>query len=68
VDREEDEGNLEAHHAFWNYPNAPRLDATITEFIYVKDEIRDGLYFLNLQIASFESDASPSKPVLYAIK
>jgi kynurenine formamidase len=68
VDREEDEGKLEAHHAFWNYPSAPRLDATITEFIYVKDEIQDGRYLLNLQIASFESDASPSKPVLYAIK
>ena len=67
VDREEDEGKLEAHHAFWNYPNAPRLDATITEFIYVKNEVKDGRYLLNLQIASFESDASPSKPVLYAI-
>jgi hypothetical protein len=33
---------------------------------FVSDEVKDGTY-LNLQIASFENDASPSKPVLYAI-
>jgi hypothetical protein len=35
--------------------------------IFVPDEVKDGTYLLNLQIASFENDASPSKPVLYAI-
>jgi len=71
VDKEHDEGKLLAHKAFWNVkdvdklnPNA-RLDATITELIYVDDEVRDGSYLLNLQIASFENDASPSKPILY---
>jgi hypothetical protein len=34
---------------------------------FVSDEVKDGTYLLNLQIASFENDASPSKPVLYAI-
>lgn len=73
VDKEKDEGKLLAHKAFWNVKNADilnedaRLDATITELIYVKDEILDGSYLLNLQIASFENDASPSKPVLYKI-
>lgn len=67
VDREEDGGQLLAHKAFWNYPNSPRTNATITELIYVNDKIPDGLYLLNLQIASFEIDVSPSKPVLYAI-
>tara|TARA_R110000787_G_scaffold129264_1_gene241065 strand:+ start:9280 stop:10026 length:747 start_codon:yes stop_codon:yes gene_type:complete len=65
VDKEKDEGKLLAHKAFWNYPKAPRLDATITEFIYVPSAILDGSYILNLQIASFENDATPSKPVLY---
>lgn len=68
VDREEDEGALAAHHAFWNYPAAPVKDATITEMVFVPDYIADGLYLLNLQIASFESDASPSKPVLYKLE
>jgi arylformamidase len=67
VDREEDGGELLAHHAFWNYPAAPRMDCTITELTFVPDEVKDGTYLLNIQIASFESDASPSKPVLYAI-
>lgn len=67
VDREEDEGALAAHHAFWQYPLNTRLDATITELIYVDNAIADGSYLLNIQIASFESDASPSKPVLYKL-
>lgn len=73
VDKEHDEGKLLAHKAFWNVKNVEilnedaRLDATITEMIFVKDEISDGSYFLNLQIASFENDASPSKPILYTI-
>ena len=73
VDREEDEGKLLAHKAFWNVKNTKtlnvdaRLDCTITELIYVNDSVSDGTYLLNLQIASFENDASPSKPVLYAI-
>lgn len=74
VDKEKDEGKLLAHKAFWNVKNVDilngdaRLDATITELIYVKDEVLDGNYLLNLQIASFKNDASPSKPVLYAIQ
>ncbi len=67
VDREEDEGKLAAHHAFWNYPLAPRLDATITEMAYIPSSIADGMYLLNLQIASLQTDASPSKPILYKI-
>ncbi|KJJ37853.1 cyclase family protein [Aequorivita vladivostokensis] len=67
VDKERDEGKLLAHKAFWNFPQNPREDCTITELIYVPDSIEDGSYLLNLQIASFHNDASPSKPVLYKI-
>ncbi len=67
VDKEKDEGKLLAHKAFWNYPENPRHDCTITELIYVPDSVKDGMYLLNLQIASFHNDASPSKPVLYKI-
>ncbi len=65
VDREMDEGVLASHHAFWNYPNDPQVHRTITEFIYVPSEVSDGFYLLNIQIAPFENDASPSKPILY---
>ena len=67
VDREKDDGKLLAHHAFWCYPHATRLDCTITELIFVPDHIKDGLYLLNIQITPFENDASPSKPVLYSL-
>ncbi|MBX9886321.1 MAG: cyclase family protein [Flavobacteriaceae bacterium] len=73
VDKEKDEGKLLAHKAFWNVTDVnqlnadARLKATITEMIFVPDTITDASYLLNLQIASFENDASPSKPVLYAI-
>lgn len=67
VDREKDEGKLLGHNAWWNTTGNLRMDATITEFIYVKNRIEDGTYFLNLQIAPFENDASPSRPVLYKI-
>ncbi|MGN7809091.1 cyclase family protein [Flavobacterium sp. 22076] len=73
VDKEHDEGKLLAHKAFWNVKDThnlnsdARFNATITEMIYVPDEIEDGSYILNLQIVSFENDASPSKPILYKI-
>jgi len=67
VDREEDEGKLLSHKAFWQYPDKIRHHATITEMIYVPNHIKDGTYFLNLQITSLELDASPSKPVLYQV-
>ena len=67
VDKEKDEGKLLAHNAFWNTKGKLRLDATITEFIYVPNKVKDGCYMLNLQIAPFENDATPSKPVLYKI-
>lgn len=68
VDREEDDGKLLGHKAFWSFPNNIRKDCTITELIYVPEEIEDGRYLLNLQITSIESDASPSKPVLYRLQ
>lgn len=68
VDKEKDDGELLSHHAFWNTKGKLRLDATITELIFVPNTVADGCYFLNLQIASFENDASPSKPVLYKIE
>lgn len=68
VDKEKDDGALKAHKAFWNYHGQLRKQATITEFIYVPDAIEDGPYFLNLQMAPFENDASPSRPVLYEIQ
>jgi len=73
VDKEKDEGKLVAHKAFWNVRDVNNLNAdarhnaTITEMVFVPDTVFDGIYLLNLQIASFDNDASPSKPVLFQI-
>jgi len=68
VDKEKDGGELLAHRAFWNVLGEIRSNATITELIYVDNTIADGCYWLNLQVAPFENDASPSRPVLYKIQ
>jgi kynurenine formamidase len=68
VDKEKDKGKLLSHNAFWNTNGDIRFDATITELIFVPNSVKDGIYFLNIQIAPFENDASPSKPVLYRIE
>jgi arylformamidase len=72
IDRLFDDGKLANHRTFWNVDpgsfevNAEtRMASTITELIYVPDEVADGPYWLNLQIAPFESDAAPSRPLLF---
>lgn len=75
IDKQFDQGLLSSHHEFWgltnnndiNNTNQDTYKKTITEFAFIDDEIKDGLYFLSLQIAPFELDASPSKPILYNI-
>ena len=68
VDKERDGGRLASHKTFWNIDGIKRLDATITELIYIPNTVEDGLYWLNLQVAPFENDAAPSRPVLYKIQ
>lgn len=75
LDRAYDDGMLTAHHIFWNISkgshlinNESRLFATVTEMIYVDENVENGNYLLNLQIAPFESDASPSRPIIYKVK
>ena len=73
VDKEIDGGRLLSHKSFWNVTDVNNLnfdarkEATITELIFVPNTIKDGKYILNLMIASFENDATPSKPILYKI-
>lgn len=68
VDREEDGAKFLAHKEFWGYPLSTDVNKTITEMIYVDNDVEDGLYLLNIQIGSFELDASPSKPVIFRLK
>ncbi len=74
IDRIFDEGKLSNHRIFWNVePGTFEINEkslihnTITELIFVPNEIADGNYLLNLQIAPFASDASPGRPILFSI-
>ena len=74
IDRLNDGGRLVAHREFWNIEKESHIinkesyvTKTITELIYVPDDLSDGSYLLNLQIAPFASDASPSRPVLFPL-
>tara|TARA_B100001094_G_scaffold305641_1_gene335648 strand:- start:1169 stop:1969 length:801 start_codon:yes stop_codon:yes gene_type:complete len=71
VDRLLDEGKLSSHNIFWETKgkefNSKTQNKTITEMIFVSEEIKDGKYLLNLQIPAFVSDAAPSRPILYKI-
>lgn len=75
IDRMYDDGKLSNHRIFWNvepgsFETNPgtRRHGTITELIYVPNEVSDGLYLLNLQIAPFAADVSPSRPLLFAFE
>lgn len=74
VDRTFDEGKLTAHHIFWETElESHDIDRynhsvkTITEMVYVPDYVQDGFYFVNIQIPDFNSDAAPSRVLLYEI-
>ena len=71
VDREEDGGKLLSHRSFWGLSEGEkvpgheaRLNATITELIYINDDIEDGYWTLAMQVAAIANDAAPSRPTL----
>jgi kynurenine formamidase len=68
VDRESDGGELLAHRAWWFSKEGRRDEATITEMVFVDDRVKDGIYLLNLQVAAFDNDAAPSRPLLFPIQ
>jgi kynurenine formamidase len=75
IDRLFDDGKLTNHRIFWTVElgsreidAATRINSTITELIYVPDEVEDGEYLLNLQIAPWDADAAPSRPILFPTK
>lgn len=68
VDREEDGGIMAAHKHFFTDQSGARLGATITELIFVPEQAEDGIYLLNLQIPSMQTDAVPSRPIIYPIQ
>lgn len=84
VDRESDEGKLQAHAIFFGFSkkedggggkevesdenfSARSWNSTITELCYVDNQIPNGPYLLNLQVAPFHHDAAPCRPIIYPL-
>lgn len=74
LDRGDDGGELAAHRCYWGLApgqtdagTAQRGAALVTELAYIPDEVHDGLYLLDLQVAAFAADAAPSRPILYPV-
>ena len=70
IDRMLDNGILGNHRIFWGYDNNPRGEVnpdsknTITELAFISNDVKDGFYFLNIQLPHFVCDAAPSRPML----
>jgi hypothetical protein len=41
---------------------------SVTELVYVPNDLQDGHYWLQLELAPVCSDATPSRPVLYPLE
>lgn len=69
-----DSQGLENHSMWWGKnpnvtPGVPQAAArSVTEMIFVPDDIPDGAYWLDLQLAPFVSDAVPSRPIIYPVQ
>jgi len=73
VDRTDDGGLLDNHHRYFGYVrkslDTPKYPyKTITELIYVSNEVPDGIYALMMNVAQWELDAAPAYPVLFPIR
>jgi kynurenine formamidase len=74
IDRVHDAGRLTAHRLFFGLPagetalaRAARSQCTVTELAYIADAAVDGPYLLEVQVPAINSDAVPSRPLLYAV-
>ena len=74
LDPAHDGGRLANHRAWWGLDGGDTpggLDAgrrSVTEMIFVPDDLADGLYWLHLELSPLLSDATPSRPVLYPVE
>ena len=72
VDREQCGGHTPNHRTLWglgpasrDYSSVKYPGRTLTELIRTDFALDDGEYVLSLHIAPFDTDAAPSRPVLF---
>lgn len=75
IDRMHDDGLLAVHRRFWNVPERThaltaevRRDRTISELIYVPDELPDGPHLLTIDVPAFKEHVAPSRPWLFPVE
>ena len=61
IDKANDNGKLGNHHIFF------QKGKTISEFLYIPDQVNDGFGYLQIQIPNWSLDAAPSRPIFYPI-
>jgi len=73
LDKADDHGKLANHRAWWGL-DGNRADVSsgaagrsVTEMIFVPDQVEDGEYWLELQLSPIMSDACASRPVIYPL-
>ncbi len=75
VDRMFDEGRMTNHRQFWNIKPGSQdtseetfFHKTITEMVFVSNDIPDGKYLVQIQIPNFMADAAPSRVFLFKLE
>lgn len=64
VDREDDEGKLAGHKAFFGYPEI-HTNKTISELLFIEDHVKEGEYILNISFTPMQTDAVLSEIKIY---
>ncbi len=74
LDRTDDQGLLANHRCWWGMESKmttgefPPQRRSVTEMMYVPDEVADAYYWLNLELQPLVSDATSSRPVIYPVE
>lgn len=67
IDKESDEGKLASHKKWFFDDGIVNPNRLITEFVFVDNYIEDGVYVVHIQAPKIETDAVPSKVLIYPV-
>ena len=65
IDKESDEGKLLAHKHWFLDNGKATVKRSITELAYMPDRLSDGLHAVQMQVPKIQSDAVPSRIIVY---
>ena len=61
IDKTDDGGVLGNHRSFFNKGD------TISELLYIPNNLLDGFGFLQIQIPNWSLDSAPSRPIFFSV-